>query len=209
MARAAASRRRISSILIRRSRCGTTRRVPARSLTPWHGRAATSRSLSFRTERSEVRNLSSSGCGPKKREIPRCARNDEHWSGSSSRIVILRETHETPETAAWRLARAGGCNRFGEANYRAVWGWNRLAWIGGKFEERDPATGSLLREVVELRQEPKYPAVNRWHIEKWMPPETYGSPRAWGAQPLGIAGDRSTSTLGPDPPPGLYARSST
>jgi len=72
---------------------------------------------------------------------------------------------------------AGGCNRYGEANYRAVWGWNRLAWIGGKFEERDPATGSLLREVVELRQEPKYAAVNRWHIERWVPPEVYGSPR--------------------------------
>jgi hypothetical protein len=76
-------------------------------------------------------------------------------------IQVVRETHETPETVAWRLARAGGCNRYSEANYRAVWGWNRLAWIGGKFEERDPATGSLLREVIELRQEPKYPAVNR------------------------------------------------
>jgi hypothetical protein len=57
-------------------------------------------------------------------------------------ISILRETHETPETVAWRLARAGGCNRYSEANYRAVWGWNRLAWIGGKFEERDSVTGS-------------------------------------------------------------------
>src|SRR6476646_9343734 len=70
-----------------------------------------------------------------------------------SRILVLRETHETPENVARRLERAGGINRFGEPNYRAVWGWNRLAWIGGKFEEHDPATGSLLREVVELRQE--------------------------------------------------------
>ena len=72
-------------------------------------------------------------------------------------IRILRETHPTPESVAQRLQRAGGMNRFGEPNYRAVWGWNRLTWIGGKFEEHDPATGSLLREVVELRQEPKYP----------------------------------------------------
>src|SRR5271155_1366223 len=93
-------------------------------------------------------------------------------------IRVLRETHETPENVAQLLKRAGGINRLGEPNYRAMWGWNRLAWIGGKFEEHDPATGSLLRKVVELRQEPKYPAVNRWHIERWVAPEVYGSPRA-------------------------------
>src|SRR6267378_3420112 len=110
--------------------------------------------------------------------------------------VVFSETHDTPETVAHRLERAGGVNRFVEANYRAVWGWNRLAWIGGKFEERDPATGSLLREVVELRQEPKYPAVNRWHIEKWLPPETYGSPRAWWTQTLERENGISIPALG-------------
>jgi hypothetical protein len=97
------------------------------------------------------------------------------------------------------LELAGGLNRFREPNYRAIWGWNRLAWIGGKFEERDSATGSLLREVVELRQEPNYPAVNRWHIEKWLPSETYGSPRAWWAQTAEIEGGRSVPALGPYP----------
>src|ERR1700744_4820378 len=102
----------------------------------------------------------------------------------SARITIVRETHEPAESIVRALPLAGGRNLFGAPNYRAVWGWNRLAWIGGKFEEHDPATGSLLREVVELRQEPKYPAVNRWHIEKWLPAEAYGSPRAWWAQTL-------------------------
>lgn len=120
------------------------------------------------------------------------------------RIEIARETHEAPETVAERLKLAGGVNRFGEANYRAVWGWNRLAWIGGKFEERDPVTGSLLREVVELRQEPKYPAVNRWHLERWMAPESYGSARAWYAQKLEIANGRSVPALGPYPERGDY-----
>jgi hypothetical protein len=119
-------------------------------------------------------------------------------------ILVLRETHETPEIVARRLERAGGINRYGEANYRAVWGWNRLAWIGGKFEERDPATGSLLREVVELRREPKYPAVNRWHIERWVPPEAYGSPRAWYAQTVEIANGRRIPALGPYPSRGEY-----
>ena len=119
-------------------------------------------------------------------------------------IQILRETHETPEGVAHSLVLAGGTNRFREANYRAVWGWNRLTWIGGKFEERDPATGSLLREVIELRLEPKYPAVNRWHIEKWLPPETYGSPRMWWAQTLEVEGGRSVPALGPYPARGEY-----
>jgi len=151
-----------------------------------------------------VRNLSLSNRPRTQREISRCARNHEIARAHASRIIVLRETHETPETVAQRLERAGGINRFGEANYRAVWGWNRLAWIGGKFEERDPATGSLLREVIELRQEPKYPAVNRWHIERWVPPETYGSPRAWYAQTIERENGISIPALGPYPSRGEY-----
>ena len=120
-----------------------------------------------------------------------------------SRVTILRETHDTPDTVAYRLELAGGRNPFGEANYRAVWGWNRLAWIGGKFEERD-STGALLREVIELRQEPKYPAVNRWHIEKWLPAELYGSPAKWWAQTIETANGRSIPALGPFPARGEY-----
>lgn len=123
---------------------------------------------------------------------------------TNRRVQIGRERYETPKTVAERLKLAGGVNRFGEANYRAVWGWNRLAWIGGKFEEHDPGTGSLLREVVELRQEPKYPAVNRWHLERWMAPETYGSARAWYAQTLEIANGQSVAALGPYPERGEY-----
>jgi hypothetical protein len=119
-------------------------------------------------------------------------------------IRVLRESHDTPDAVTHRLKQAGGINRFGEANYRAVWGWNRLAWIGGKFEERDPVTGSLLREVVELRQEPKYPAVNRWHIERWVPPEVYGSPRQWYAQTIERENGMSIPALGPYPSRGEY-----
>ena len=125
-------------------------------------------------------------------------------AGRRASITILRETHDTQESVARSLELAGGSNPFGEPNYRAIWGWNRLAWIGGKFEERDPATGSLLREVVELRQEPKYPAVNRWHIEKWLPAEAYGSPRTWYAQTIEVANGRSIPALGPYPSRGEY-----
>lgn len=118
-------------------------------------------------------------------------------------ISVLRETHDTPDAVATRLARAGGLNRFGEPNYRAIWGWNRLAWIGGKFEDRDE-NGTLLRERIELRKEPKYPAVNRWHIEKWLPPEVYGSPRLWYAQTIERENGVSIPALGPYPSRGDY-----
>src|SRR6202142_2553349 len=118
-------------------------------------------------------------------------------------ISVLREHYFAPVCVARALALAGGCNRFGEANYRAVWGWSRLDWIGGKWEDRD-STGALGREVVELRREPKYTPHNRWHIERWMPPESYGSPEQWHAQTLEIANGRNISALGPYPSRGDY-----
>ena len=118
-------------------------------------------------------------------------------------IRVTRERHEAPASVAQRLAAAGGLNRYGEPNYRVVWGWNRLAWIGGKFEDRDEL-GDLIREVVELRQEPKYAAVNRWHVERWVAPEAYGSPRAWYAQTAEMAGGKCVPALGPYPQRGEY-----
>jgi len=118
-------------------------------------------------------------------------------------IYVLRETREAPEEVARALALAGGYNRFGEPNYRAVWGWSRLDWIGGKWEDRD-ASGALVREVVELRREPKYAPHNRWHIERWMPPESYGSSEEWRAQTLEIQNGRNVPALGPYPSRGDY-----
>ena len=143
-----------------------------------------------------MRNLSSFG-RQNTREIPRCSRND------GLHVVVLRETHNAPEHVARVLELAGGRNRFGEPNYRAIWGWDRLAWIGGKFEDRDEH-GALLRERVELRREPKYPQVNRWHIERWVPPETYGSPRDWYSQTIEYADGQSIPALGPYPSRGDY-----
>jgi hypothetical protein len=118
-------------------------------------------------------------------------------------ITILRETHTPPENVIHRLRSAGGANRYNEPNYRVIWGWNRLAWIGGKFEDRDD-DGNLLREVVELRQEPKYPQLNRWHIERWLPAESYGSPKSWYAQTIERLAGQSIPALGPYPERGDY-----
>jgi hypothetical protein len=119
-------------------------------------------------------------------------------------ISVIRETQELPPIVARALALAGGCNRFGEPNYRAVWGWSRLDWIGGKWEDRDAESGALVREVVELRREPKYLPHDRWHIERWMPPESYGSPKEWHAQTAEFVNGRSIAALGPYPSRGDY-----
>jgi hypothetical protein len=118
-------------------------------------------------------------------------------------VYVIRETHETSAEVARELALAGSCNRFGEPNYRAVWGWSRLDWIGGKWEDRD-AGGKLMREVVELRREPKYVPHDRWHIERWLPPESYGSPEQWRGETMEIQNGRSIPALGPYPSRGEY-----
>jgi hypothetical protein len=118
-------------------------------------------------------------------------------------IATIRENYDAPDCVAQELALAGGYNLFGEAHYRAVWGWSRLDWIGGKWEDRD-ASGALVREVVELRREPKYTPHNRWHIERWMPPESYGSPEQWHAETVEFANGRSIPALGPYPSRGDY-----
>jgi hypothetical protein len=61
-----------------------------------------------------------------------------------------------------------------------------------------------LREVVELRREPKYLPHDRWHIERWMPPESYGSPETWHAETAENVGGRSVAALGPYPARGDY-----
>jgi hypothetical protein len=118
-------------------------------------------------------------------------------------IRVIRETHETPPEIAERVARAGGTNLFGEPNFRVVWGGSRLGWIGGRWADHD-ASGNLLREVIELRRVPKYLPQERWHVERWMPPEAYGSPAAWYAQTIESEDGIRVPALGPFPRRGDY-----
>jgi len=118
-------------------------------------------------------------------------------------IHITHESHEPPRNISDALLRAGGVNRFGEPNFRAVWGWNRLGWIGGRWTDLD-ATGGVARETIELRYTQKYSQHNRWHIERWCAPEMYGSPESWARQTLEIEDGRNISALGPFPSRGEY-----
>lgn len=118
-------------------------------------------------------------------------------------IQVVRERHDTPASLESRVARAGGLNRYGEPNFRVVWGWSRLTWIGGKWTDTD-LSGNLLREVIELRQLPKYFPHDRWHIERWLPPEAYGSPALWYSQTLEREDGILIPALGPYPRRGEY-----
>jgi hypothetical protein len=119
------------------------------------------------------------------------------------RILVTRETHDTPAAIAERITRAGGTNRYGEPKFRVVWGGARLTWIGGRWTDRD-AHGNVSREAIELRQVPKYLPTNRWHIERWMPPEFYGSPDQWRALTSETEDGIRIPTLGPYPARGDY-----
>jgi hypothetical protein len=118
-------------------------------------------------------------------------------------IQVLREVHEAPAAIQGRVAAVGGLNRFGEPNFRVVWGGSRLAWIGGRWTDRD-AHGNVIRETVELRRVPKYVPVDRWHIERWTPPESYGSPELWYEQTIEVEDGIRVPALGPYPSRGEY-----
>lgn len=118
-------------------------------------------------------------------------------------IEVTRETHEAPSEVRERITRAGGLNRFNEPHFRVVWGASRLSWIGGRWTDYDEQ-GNLLREVVELRKVPKYLPQNRWHVERWLPPEAYGSPDQWYHLTAEAYGGRFIAALGPFPSRGEY-----
>jgi hypothetical protein len=120
-----------------------------------------------------------------------------------SLIKVTRETHEAPAAIEERVTQAGGMNRYGAPQFRVVWGGARLAWIGGRWTDRD-ASGNVIREAVELRRVPKYLPMDRWHVERWMPPESYGSPDEWQAQTTEVEDGIRIAALGPYPSRGDY-----
>jgi hypothetical protein len=119
-------------------------------------------------------------------------------------MILVRESHETPSDVEAALTSEGGLNRFGRPMYRAVWSNNRLDWIAGEFTNHDHH-GNYLNTTIERRHEPKYfDKPNRWIIEKWVSPETYGSPDSWRDQTREIVGVESVEALGPYPQFGDY-----
>lgn len=130
------------------------------------------------------------------------------------------EHHACPEHVVEELRLAGGANRFGEPNFRVVWGWDRLVQMSGEWQEfeqfvarlTDKTTGyseartitKLKSSVVETRTVPKYLPGNCWHLESWRPPEDYGSPEMWSKLGEEVIGKMTIDTSGPYPYQGEY-----
>src|ERR1700723_4163414 len=127
-------------------------------------------------------------------------------------IQVTREQHVCPPEIQETLTRAGGTNQFGEPNFRAVWGYSRLGWMGGRWVDRN-SEGQVIRECFQLRQAPKAlpQSWNRWIIESYRGPEFYGARWLWDMQTR--VKDPSSNAvlpaLGPYPSRGDYEHSHT
>lgn len=130
------------------------------------------------------------------------------------------ELHDCPPEVERELRLAGGLNRYGGPMFRVVWGYNRIVPMHGQWEEwekcaavlTDKLTGHtetrefirLKSSVIETRQEPKYLPANCWHLEKWCPPEDYGSPELWRKQGEEVIQGLTVDTAGEFPSRGEY-----
>lgn len=130
------------------------------------------------------------------------------------------QTRECPPDVARALELAGGNNCYGEANFRAVWGYNRIVPMTGKWEQWEKVVGMLtdkvtgvvgtrefirlVSSVVETRQVPKYLPANCWHLEGWRPPEEYGTPETWRKAGEEVVAGMTIDTAGEFPGRGEY-----
>lgn len=114
-----------------------------------------------------------------------------------------------------------GCNLHGQPLYRLVHSDFRRSPSGGTWIDWDDALSTAerkdgvnrpLRSVVETRMVLLYPQTpNKWILEKWCPPDVYGTPQDWykpttqGGTQLYIPQERrSIATLGEYPHRGDY-----
>jgi hypothetical protein len=119
------------------------------------------------------------------------------------RIRTGREIKEVPREIQALAATVGGLNFLGEPNYRIVWGWARLTLIGGEWTDLD-ADGNYYQTVGQYRWEPKNMPFDRWHLERWFAPETFGSPEDWHDYTKEEVNGVSFASLGPYPSRGEY-----
>src|SRR5437016_4431082 len=82
---------------------------------------------------------------------------------------------QVPQHLTDRVTALGGLNRFGGPNFRIVWGGSRTHKVGGIF--KTVIEGKVF-DVPEVRELLKYHP-DRWHLERWIGPEKYGSEEEW------------------------------
>lgn len=93
----------------------------------------------------------------------------------------MREALTPPSWIVERITALGGVNCFGKPNFRVVWGGSRTRKVGGMFKHTIVTDGQIIgqkigivTQVPEIRDLLAYHP-ERWHLEKWLPPEAYGS----------------------------------
>jgi hypothetical protein len=135
------------------------------------------------------------------------------------KIEVLHEYDKQAPEWVERELRRFGSNVYGEPLYRIVWGESRLELAGGLWEDRNGAPEAqriindkgetrdvnLVREVAEYRWIPKY-GIQRWILEKWLPPDHYGDMSLWE---LNRDEKSGLLPLGPFPHRGEYEHSFT
>ncbi len=119
-------------------------------------------------------------------------------------IRLVKEwTRPAPRELERQLLLRGGRNHFGEPNFRVVWASGRLEWQGGRWNDFD-RHGNRIRSVVAVRRVPRYEPFEGWVVEKWLPPEAYGSRESWRRQFTQAMDGVVVETMGPYPSRGDY-----
>jgi hypothetical protein len=80
-----------------------------------------------------------------------------------------RERREPAREYVQHINAVGGLNRFGQPNFRIVWGENETDVVYGT-----DANGKQGRHIIL-----KHGGVPAWFIECWKPPECFGTPQFW------------------------------
>lgn len=92
-----------------------------------------------------------------------------------------------------------GKTLLGQSLYRVVWSDNETEFRRGTF--RDYLGSIFIREVVEVREVPKYNYISaRWVLERWIPPELAINPELpnsrWGSyEPVYVFQDKGGKAL--------------
>ena len=128
---------------------------------------------------------------------------ERFYDAEGLRIRTGREIKEVPREIQALAAIVGGLNFLGEPNYRVVWGWSRLTIIAGEWDDLD-ASGNWVRTVGQYRWEPKNMPFDRFHLERWFAPETFGSPADWHELTKEVFEGVEFASLGPYPSRGEY-----
>ena len=155
-----------------------------------------------------VRTLRKSGTQVSQGTAPR-ATPSEGTNSDFGKKPMARKYHEYGLRPSWGLQRFcrdfGGLNPFGDAMYRLAWAPTRLTWMAGKWRI-DDAEGNFKFWLIDSGWSQKYPQFGeRFILEVWKEPESYGSPFEWERMNNQVEEDgQILGKLGPYPAMGGY-----